>query len=663
MSRPPPNTDAHHEPGPGGQIVDRRARRIKIFFLVFALAALASLAYTFARPALYQSEATLLVEPPRTSIGNGREQARPLNHGAAQHLATEKSLLLSEPVLNQIIVDNDSLFYSKHTQPNPSWLRSVFDATYIADTNVLTVTVEGRDKALQPRFLQAWLDAYFHYRNARMQRSSNSDHTKWRDQLQDLEELIDAQQKKIAVFTAQHDISSRERTENRNIAKLNGLNDAINRAEEDRLRANAALEAMRAAAAAGESITQGRDRTAIERLEERVQEIRDQVAAYNDQFTEKFTSIAPEIQAARENLRRAEQALASKKQKARREALAEAERAAISAQTNYQTLLAQHAALKEQLGEFSQRFSEYEALQQELEQFELQAKPLRERVLQTRLAGEDFFPDVRVLSQPSQPGSPIRPDFRRDASISLGGSFLLALIASLLYDYLNRDTPAGIAAEQMQPQIYSYHTHLLPPDGRPRNVALDHHGENLALDAPAPRELIPAEVSALLKAAPDDGKLLIILLLSGLSREELCALNWSDVDLQQGLINLPHRQLDFKLPEPALPVAGRLAASLSPPAGPLFRDRRGQPLGSEDLDAMINFIAHDAALADSTQIGTQTLRHTYILYLIRQGLKLGELPRLVGSLGPTQLAAYASYASPGGREWNEIERLYPTFHT
>jgi hypothetical protein len=54
------------------------------------------------------------------------------------------------------------------------------------------------------------------------------------------------------------------------------------------------------------------------------------------------------------------------------------------------------------------------------------------------------------------------------------------------------------------------------------------------------------------------------------------------------------------------------------------------------------------------------LRHSYLAFLVRQGIRLGDLVRIVGRLTPERAAAYGDLASPGERiAFEAVNRLIP----
>ena len=80
----------------------------------------------------------------------------------------------------------------------------------------------------------------------------------------------------------------------------------------------------------------------------------------------------------------------------------------------------------------------------------------------------------------------------------------------------------------------------------------------------------------------------------------------------------------------------------------------------DDLAAMLLFTAHDAGLTRPPEVTPGAVRHTYIGYLVRQGVRLNELPALVGPVPPGLLASYGAYSPPGSAlPLDSVESIYP----
>lgn len=643
-------------------------RRWRVFVGVFTLVALVGLGLNYLRPAVYRSAATLLVEAPAG-------QSRPLagltadglsisspSTSPAQLLATEQQRLLGAPVLQQVADEfATEIAQRERAADSRAALQAMAQVRFDAATSLLDVALEGRDPELLRQLLERWLAVFQAARAATTTRERTSDDEVLRSQLAALDVKIAAQRALVDGFREQHGIVSADRTENRDAAKLKGLNESINKAEDEEMRAAARLGAVQSAIAAGQPVTQGKERAAIDRLQERVAMLRDLVRSQGDQFTEKFAQIAPEITAARKDLATAEQDLAAMEKRATAEVLSQAETDLASVREANTALVRQQTAMQGELTTFSRRFDELTALNARLAELEAQAAPLRERVVQAEVAAGDLVPRVTVLAEPGSPGRPIRPHYTRDAGLAVGLALVLALLATWLFEFLTR-APLGLAPP-LQPNIYSMNTQLYPPPGTPAlppayapaGTALPPPQLSGALPAPRLRELAPEEVGALLRAGDDPAHLLVALVMSGVAADELPALRREDVAADGRLrVGQPPRLLTLP---PGVQAMLRRRAELD---NQLFSTPDGMPFSAADLAGTLLYLAHDAGLARPEEITLESLRHTCFAYLVRQGLKLGELPRIGGAIAPAVLASYANYSPPGaGLALEQIPACYP----
>jgi len=201
--------------------------------------------------------------------------------------------------------------------------------------------------------------------------------------------------------------------------------------------------------------------------------------------------------------------------------------------------------------------------------------------------------------------------------------------------------------------------------GQMDDVRLPQPTAAAALEQQLPRELSQAEVMELLRIAGPDIRLLIVSLLSGLTAGEAVALRWGDIDRDAGVIHIGGRS------SRTLPVTTPLLAAIKEfvPAdadvdSPVFPDASGKPLASDDLAAMLLYTAHDAGLTRPQDVTPEAVRHTYIAYLVRKGVRLNELARIVGQMSPVTLAAYGLYSPPGAAvSLDSVEPLYPVLQS
>ena len=87
----------------------------------------------------------------------------------------------------------------------------------------------------------------------------------------------------------------------------------------------------------------------------------------------------------------------------------------------------------------------------------------------------------------------------------------------------------------------------------------------------------------------------------------------------------------------------------------------GDPETRVDLSAALVCAAVDSGLPDPQEITAEAIRHSYIAYLVRQGLRLSELEQVTGHLEPSVISSYGAYSPPQeGRHLAEIEMLHPS---
>jgi len=160
-----------------------------------------------------------------------------------------------------------------------------------------------------------------------------------------------------------------------------------------------------------------------------------------------------------------------------------------------------------------------------------------------------------------------------------------------------------------------------------------------------PRELEREEVMALTQASGDETRLVVLLLLSGLSLDEALALRRSDVDLDLGLIHVAgESKRDVGIAEHLRPLLASRATAGSPE---LLLSHQDRPFTTGTVSAQILSAAHDAGIDGVTDVTSDCLRHTYVAFLVRQGIRFADLTQIVGHLPAAVLGAYSAL-SPSG---------------
>jgi uncharacterized protein involved in exopolysaccharide biosynthesis len=631
----------------------RNRRRLLLFLSVLITGLLVSLTYTFMRPAVYLSKATLLVTPPAIN-----EQLGDISN--SQHVELERQALLSHSVLSatldtlvsvdrKIDVDEISLVT----------LDEMLDAEVVNDTNLIELLAAGSDREQLPVILGAWLDTYTALHRESIVNQSASETDDITRQIDGIRQKVDTKRAELEQYRSDYDIVSMERNENRILKRLNGLTDSLNTATEEKVVAQARVSAIQAALAQGRPVGSDRAQAGLVSLEDRLVSIQEEIEELEREFTPQYMSMDPGIAALVKKKKLLEDKINRKRREGGEITLAEAQQDLSSARQSVSSIQQQLDEQKKTVMEFTARFAEHEALQEELLQLEAQYRTVQQRQLEMEVDKKKLFSQLAVRAYPFLPDRPVYPYYMRDAGISVAASFLLALLTVWFYDYLNRPVRRAAVAE-IQPVFVS-----TPLPGALQQVAGDRlphtQAAPQALVQQLPRELSDTEVLAQLEAAAPDTRLLIVCLLSGLSTEELSALRWRDIDSDTNVLYIPGQMgRNLVISQPLRAAIAEYQSSDPDPDSPLWQDAGGEPLSDSNLEALIACAAHDAGLTRPSEVTSETFLHTYVVYLVRQGIKLSDLDKVVGRIPPTVLAAYGVFSPPGAAlSLDSIERVYP----
>jgi integrase len=111
------------------------------------------------------------------------------------------------------------------------------------------------------------------------------------------------------------------------------------------------------------------------------------------------------------------------------------------------------------------------------------------------------------------------------------------------------------------------------------------------------------------------------------------------------------------------PLVRLLAArrALQPQAeGNVLRGPSGCPLSVDDIRSLVIYAAYDAGLDDADEVSLPALRHTYLAYLLRQGIRFADIGRIVGRLPQEELAADMRFApAQPRRPLEQIDLVLP----
>lgn len=639
-------------------------QRLLLFIAIFSLCLAASLAYVWLREPIYQSTASLLtVAPEEAGIGGGNvtvHQIRTQDDGLVpsiplaaiersenpanpEHVTLQRQILLGVPVFEETL---HRLYEHKENAGAPrlnlSDLRGLLSVDMVKGTNMVEMKAQGPAPQILAPLVNAWIDAYQALREQTMRDATSNNYAALEEESKQLEKKIAENRKKLAAFRSTHDILSRTDSDNTPMMKLKGLNEAYNKATDEQVKAKAKLDAIRAAIARGEPVMPPEDGPGLAALEKRVQELRETLKEVKRRFTPTYMAMNPQMRQIPEKLAQAEAAVKQKLEYGSRALLSQTEQNYVAALQSAQELRQKIAEMKMESSEFTNRFAEQQAMEDDLKRLEGMHRETQAKLAHIESRPEEPYPPLQVVERAYPPTQAFWPHYWRDTGISVVASLIFAILFIWLYDYLTRmdETPHPSQPAMPSFQFYSVQGSLPTGNRDEQNPALLAQQEPtpLALDSPFPRELTAHEIHILLDSSDLKTKRWIGLLLSGLSVEEAVSLRVADVDLSLNRINIEGTS---PRSVPLTPRLKQAFLAFTPDDSPEI------PIDAEEISARIACASFDSGLPHPEEIDAATIRHTYIAYLVRQGIKLSELERIVGRFPAKNLALYGRLSPPG----------------
>ena len=642
-------------------------RRLLVFLGVFIAACVVSLAYTFARPAEYRAAARVQITPaaplePASGPVPVPESSKPL--------LTEIEVLATRPVLEQVAARLGAAGLDLSAfGPDPiAGMKAALDVTPVSGTNVVELAARGPRPELLAATVNGVIEVYRTQLASAYRSSATESMAQAGEEMAKLEARVAEKRREVESFRVQHNIVSLEREENQVLAQVRGLATSLNAANERTAAAEGKLRSLTESAAAGKAVVRARDNPTLANVEQRLSQLREELRELERTFTADYLAMDPRARALRVRITELEQQLKGQREASERAALMEAQEELSSAQQTARRIQQEIAGGRQEVSQFTARFNEYKALQEQLAQLETVHRDAVQRRARLEASERTRMPSIQTLEAATSPREPWRPLYWRDAALSVAGSLILALLAMWLVELFNRQEPqpSVLIAQPVVPGLLLPEAHEMAALPMARSPALG--APTQALGAPAqallpqhpalPRELSQEEVGVLYRAADPDSRLAVLLLLNGLSAEEAIALRWSDVDLEKRVIRVGgDAEREVGLYDP---LATLLAARAASPETPVLVSRRGGTTTLADLGTQTLCAAHDGGIERAAEVTPDCLRHTYIAFLVRQGIRFADLTDLVGSLPTEVLAAYSALAPIGDRiALDAVERVLP----
>lgn len=603
--------------------------RWKVFGFTFLFTLFIGLAVTWLRPPLYQSSAILRLSPPPLLSSSGASLT--IDEQLVAHQQQLLSYdLLSELASNYVLLESNPL--------SAEQLKQMLSVSVIAGSHLIRLQGHGPlAEQLQP-LLSQWIQRYFDRLAVDRRSVASADARNLDDQLSLLRNKLADQQDALHQFEQQHNIVSQQRDEIRLLGQLKSLGAAHDLAVSDRTSAAATLIAIKEAVDNGQWQLREQDQPAINVMEHQLVALEQELQGYKEIYTMAYMLLDPKMMALSSKVALLKTTLAEKRRESQLLYIEDARQQLTSSRLRTDSLKQQLEVVQGKVQQFNRQLSQYKTL---IIAFEMIQSEITE-VNKVQLQQSRQPPGVKVLevlSAPEPAVRPISPDYFRDSGLSLVIAVGVAVMAVLIYKLLN---PKLIPA----PWFHMEPVNDVLVDRRRRsqspNSLVHRTGQS------SHELLSDSQWQQLIAAAPPSTALLLSLLLSGLRPKELVGLRWLQFDFENGNITLAGASgRILALPPKVIALGLAVRAKTTETVPFVWQDRDGSPMQLPTLDTLLICAGHDGGLADANHFDSHFINHCYLVYLVRQGARLGDLSAQVGYLEPEVLNGYRIYSPPG----------------
>ncbi|WP_114969010.1 GumC family protein [Rhodoferax ferrireducens] len=653
--------NANVEPTPRSRAM---RHRIFIFSGVFVLCLLVSLSYTFLRSPIFMANARVLVTPAeRVALRD-----TPAVPDAKPDFLSEVQILTSRPLLEKVVKKLQELGHLKGLDADPIMtVQNMLTVTPVEGTQMVQLQAQGPEQALVARLINTLIETYRDEQAATGNAASQAQLLETRQALQVIEANVAEKKKNLEAYRLQSNIVSSERDENQTLSRLRGLSTSLSTATDREAIAAGRVRAIEQAIAEGKRTPQAKDNPTVANIEARLSQAREEWRALERQFTPQYMDMDAPSKALKTRISNLELQLDGERQKSQQMGLAEAREDLASVRAATQRLQQQLADDKQSVQVFSRRFSEYQGMQEEMKGLEEMRQNAKKKLLAMESSETARRPRILVVEPAVTPDGAWRPLYWRDAGISLAASLALGFLAVWFVEFFNRKEiqPPG-PSTVILPQPWMAIAQPIGPAlgaGSASSPPLPGGQDTRLLGNPLPRELRSDEVEKLLASAAPENLAILACLLCGLSADEVVSLRRQHVDTATDTLQVPGES-SRALPLPAQLLALTAHRHAGSPDTPLFLKAKDRALDAEDIHSVVTSSAYDAELEHPQSITPVALRHTYVAFLVRQGLRFSELVHLVGRLSAETFNMLAPLAPDAQRvSVDSVERLLPALRT
>ncbi|QHJ12844.1 hypothetical protein FX988_03102 [Paraglaciecola mesophila] len=588
------------------------------------------------------------------------QNAEELDYIAQQQLSLNQKRLTSNSTLQSLSL---KLREDHNIDVNIQQLRDMLSATTSETAKTITLQTTGTAPEVLKPVLQQWLSLYMSLLEQEQISKGSNEALQFEQQLEALEQKITAQKQVVEVFSEANNIISVEREENVIPNKIKGLSDSLEEAEAQKAQALAELDSLNASLSSGQQVERPIDRPSIDANRVVLQELEAELSELSERYTQQYLQRDPEVVAKQQKAKALKAALADQIADSQLLYLQDSQRNLAASVGKVNSLREQLADAQEQAQKFDQKLAEYRRLDDMLKALQLQASTLHNQLVEQEVS-KPFDAKISILEPPFTPEYPVGPDYWQYSLISVIAAMVLAVAALLLFSFIVRkNKPAAgganfvvLPGEQQAlryPELHGAEQAQLAANAQALQLGTRQYEPNQLENI---RLLSTSECQALYGVANKQGKVVIGLLLSGVSATDLTQISKNDFMPSDNTLQITGAYARKILLSSQLSAIMEQLCAGQQPDNLLWLSA----LSVDDLSQIIINAGHDAELPYPEQLSAEVLRHTYLTYLVNQGVRLNDLEQLAGYLKPAELGKYRSVNRHGKSvDIDKANALYP----
>jgi succinoglycan biosynthesis transport protein ExoP len=312
---------------------------------------------------------------------------------------------------------------------------------------------------LLPTVVDTWVNVYLEVRAEDITQTKDNTLRIVQDELDGLAIKLEEARDALEQYREDNEVLSVERQENAVMSRLDGLNQALNTAVEEEVKAGANLDTLREAIRRGAKVVPKSDTRGIAALENELQTLRAQMMELTKRYTMEYINKQPKYRAIPGRIEELEVELAGAYSQGRDVELAAAEQAHAAAKQTVLDLQQKFDDHKAGVAKFNRIYATHQALADDLARLEELNREAQARQVQVEVRQVEKYPQVSVIERPGSKAERIGPDYLLLVGGTLAVALGLGVFSVWLYGYLGhrKQQPAYVTLSgvHMYPQEVS----------------------------------------------------------------------------------------------------------------------------------------------------------------------------------------------------------------